>query len=59
MAKSLLEGVSRSALHRVDVNFKIQEKNIDTFIGRAAHIEFLENHSLIKTIVYRFSDILC
>ena len=59
MAKAVLEAVDCAALHRVDVNFKIPEKNIDSFIGRAAHIQFLENQPLLKMLVYRFSAFLC
>lgn len=30
-------------INKLDVNFEIEEKGIDTFIGRRAHILFLEN----------------
>ena len=31
--------------------------NLDNMIGRAAHISFLENHALIKLIIYSFEDL--
>ena len=41
-------------LYRLDVNFNIVETNIDSVIGRTAHILFLENEDLIKMIVSRY-----
>jgi hypothetical protein len=31
---------------------------IDWYIGRAAHIELLNNHSIIQTIIYKFISCL-
>jgi hypothetical protein len=41
-------------LYRLDVNFNIEETNIDSMIGRTAHILFLENEELMKMIVSRY-----
>jgi len=41
-------------LYRLDVNFNIEESNIDSMIGRTAHILFLENEELMKMIVSRY-----
>lgn len=43
MVESLLSNLKTDRVHRLDVNFEIPEKNIDSMIGRAAHIQFLEN----------------
>ena len=43
MVRSILNGVSREQLHRIRVNFTIEQTNIDSIIGRTAHILFLEN----------------
>ena len=41
-------------LYRLDVNFNIEENSLDSFIGRTAHILFLENEELMKMIVSRY-----
>ena len=41
-------------LYRLDVNFNIEETNIDSMLGRTAHILFLENEDLMKMIVARY-----
>ncbi|PIN05706.1 hypothetical protein CDL12_21762 [Handroanthus impetiginosus] len=54
---------AQSSEHRVfmrcDVNFDIsmQGKNLDTIIGRAAHIEFLETDVFAKFIMWSFPDL--
>ena len=42
------------AMYRLDVNFNIEETNLDSLIGRTAHILFLENEDLMKMIVSRY-----
>lgn len=42
MVHSLMNQVSKAKFIRVEVNFKIDEHNIDTFIGRTAHILLVE-----------------
>ena len=44
---------------RCDVNFDIstQGRNLNTFIGRAAHIEFLESDVFARFIMWSFSDL--
>jgi hypothetical protein len=41
-------------MYRLDVNFNIEETNIDSVIGRTAHILFLENEELMKMLVSRY-----
>jgi hypothetical protein len=43
MATNILGGLKAKMLFRLDVNFKIKDKNLDSWIGRTAHIQFLEN----------------
>uniref|UniRef100_A0A7S3FS89 DUF676 domain-containing protein n=1 Tax=Strombidium rassoulzadegani TaxID=1082188 RepID=A0A7S3FS89_9SPIT len=43
-------------LYRLDVNFNIEENNLDAMIGRTAHILFLENEELMKMIVSRYKS---
>ncbi|XP_027942593.1 protein FAM135B-like isoform X2 [Vigna unguiculata] len=54
---------ANSTLHRVfmrcDVNFdpSTQGKNLDSIIGRAAHIEFLDSDIFAKFIMWSFPDL--
>jgi hypothetical protein len=41
MVKNILRNIKNEVLHRVHVNFTINTKNIDSLIGRTAHIMFL------------------
>ena len=50
----MLSKVPFEVLYRLDVNFNIEETNLDSMIGRTAHILFLENEELIKMIVARY-----
>jgi pimeloyl-ACP methyl ester carboxylesterase len=56
MTKNILGGLSTNNLYRIDVNFKINESNLDTMIGRAAHIRFLESQPLIRMLLYRYEN---
>jgi hypothetical protein len=58
MVYNILSKITNNNLKRVDVNFVIQEKNFDSFIGRTAHIQFLENTDFMKTFFYSIEDIL-
>ena len=57
MALNILSKLTDVTLKRVDVNFLIQEKNFDTFIGRTAHIQFLENTDFMKILFYNIEDL--
>ena len=41
MAKNILRNVKSGVLRRINVLFKINQKNLDSLIGRTAHIMFL------------------
>mmetsp|Transcript_23203 Transcript_23203/g.22714 ORF Transcript_23203/g.22714 Transcript_23203/m.22714 type:complete len:293 (-) Transcript_23203:59-937(-) len=56
MAQNLLREIKPRMMYRLDVNFKINDKNLDSFIGRTAHIQFLENQPLMKIMVHRYRD---
>jgi hypothetical protein len=56
MVYNILSKITNNTLKRVDVNFVIQEKNFDTFIGRTAHIQFLENTDFMKSFFYNIED---
>jgi hypothetical protein len=43
--------LGEQSVHRLDVNFNVKKtKNVDSFIGRAAHINFIDQNSLFKVI---------
>jgi hypothetical protein len=52
MAGNIISRLKSEQLHRLDINFKINEKNIDTMIGRKAHIMFLESEALMRMLVH-------
>jgi hypothetical protein len=56
MANNILEKLVATSLHRIDVNFMISEKSIDAFIGRTAHIHFLENQYFMRILSHRFVE---
>lgn len=55
MIKGIWEPVRPERVLRLDVDFKIAEKNLDAFIGRAAHIQFLECQPIMKMIIHTYS----
>jgi hypothetical protein len=38
MAQNILGNIPADVLYRIDVDFRIEETNLDSFIGRTAHI---------------------
>lgn len=57
MVNQMLGNVPFNVLYRLDVNFNIEETNLDSYIGRTAHILFLENEELLRMIVARYKII--
>lgn len=56
MVESLLKNLDPTHIVKVDVNFYLPQKNLDTFIGRAAHIQVIENHFFVKILISRFPE---
>lgn len=52
MVDNLLGSLRTNEIHRIDVNFVLEDKVIDNMIGRSAHIQFLESNPFLKTLVY-------
>ena len=50
MVDNVINRLKSKKLHRIDVNLEILEKNVDNFIGRAAHIKFLNCKELLRLI---------
>ncbi|KAL4442271.1 hypothetical protein ABPG74_005612 [Tetrahymena malaccensis] len=56
MVDNLLSNL-KNDIQRLDINFEISEKGLDTFIGRKAHILFLELQSLMRMIIHNFDHL--
>lgn len=52
MLKGLLGPLKPERILRLDVHFHIPETNLDTVIGRAAHIQFIESEPLMRMLVH-------
>lgn len=57
MVDSIIGRLSCARLHRIDINMEISGQSVDTLIGRAAHINFVNCMELIKLIVNSCQDI--
>lgn len=44
-------------VHRIDVNFNVKTNNLDSFIGRTAHINLIVQPSLFKVISYTIPEL--
>merc|ERR1712039_665715 len=55
MVRNLWGSLDADSVIRLDVNFVIPEKNLDSFIGRAAHIQFLECQPVMKMLIHNYS----
>lgn len=55
MLKDILDPIAPEQILRLDVNFHFDETNLDTFIGRAAHIELIENQSFFEVLIHCYS----
>eukprot|EP00930_Biecheleria_cincta_P039520 TRINITY_DN27166_c0_g1_i1.p1 TRINITY_DN27166_c0_g1~~TRINITY_DN27166_c0_g1_i1.p1 ORF type:complete len:745 (+),score=128.13 TRINITY_DN27166_c0_g1_i1:79-2313(+) len=55
MLKDILGPIDPEQILRLDVNFHFDETTLDTFIGRAAHIELIENQSFFEILTHCYS----
>jgi len=44
-------------VYKISINFDITEQSFDQLIGRTAHMQYLENSDLIKTLIYRYENL--
>ena len=58
MVENVLAKLRKTNLYKLDVGFNINEATVSSFIGRTAHIRFLENDALINMLIYRYEDLL-
>jgi hypothetical protein len=42
--------IFNASIHRIDINFNVREKTLDSFLGRTAHINLIIRENLFKTL---------
>lgn len=57
MVQSILQTIDLQCLRRVDVHFDLEADSVDSVIGRAAHIQFLESEPLVQRLLFGFSEL--
>jgi hypothetical protein len=57
MAQNILQTIDISCLLRIDVHFDLESDSVDSVIGRAAHIQFLESEHLVQRLLFGFSEL--
>ena len=55
MIDNFNENLEQTTVYRVDINFDLKYHTFDEFIGRKAHIQYLENSELMKILISRYS----
>ena len=58
MVDNILAKIACNRLRRIDVCLKFAKSNLDTFIGRAAHIAMINDGVLLEMLAYRYSHLL-
>lgn len=56
MVTNIIGNIKAKSLIRVNIKFNGMNSNLDTFLGRAAHIQYLENDTLVKILVSRYES---
>lgn len=51
MINNIFKDMKTDRVTRIDVNFDVENKKWDNMIGRAGHMEFIENEIFIRMIV--------
>ena len=54
MVSSMMNRLQTQVLYRMDVNFNIESSNLDSMLGRTAHMMVLQNEELLKMIISRY-----
>jgi pimeloyl-ACP methyl ester carboxylesterase len=58
MVDNILGRIKSQRLRRVDICLKFPKSNLDTFLGRAAHIAMINDGVLLEMLSYRYSHLL-
>ena len=54
MTKNLLRRLENTRLHKLDVRFFLEGNSFDQFIGRSAHMMYLENTCFMNTVKFKY-----
>ena len=46
----MADNIYGAGVHRLDINFNVKTKDLDSFIGRKAHINLIVRENLFKTL---------
>ena len=57
MSDNILSRINSQTVYKLDVDFKIDNKKIDKIIGRAAHIEFLDDEFWAKIVISNMGEL--
>ena len=57
MQKKILERVKHCDFYRVNVNTTPSKNTLDNYLGRQAHIQFIDNLEVIKMVIYRYDKL--
>lgn len=55
MTDNILKKLRCNSITRLNVNFKIEDRTLSSFIGRTAHIQMLESEPMIKALIYKYA----
>lgn len=59
MTKNIFESVKNDKIVRLSIDVRSNKKNFAWMLGQAPHLELLESHKIVKTILYHYGDYLC
>ncbi len=53
----MLDRLNVEVLYRLNVNYNIESRGLDSMLGRTAHLLILDNEQLLQMIVNRYRKI--
>ena len=56
MAKNIIQKVQTQKIYRINADFNTKTKNLDDVIGRAAHMQMLENNVFISMVIHSCAE---
>ena len=59
MTKNIFESIKGDKVIRLSIDVRSKKKSFAWMLGQAPHLELLESHKIIKTILYQYGDYLC
>lgn len=56
MQSNILSNINHCKFTRVNTHLKCEDSSLDSFIGRKAHIEFIDNLFLEKMLMWKYTE---